>query len=673
MGKKVTVEVAESIFKNSRLTPLEPFQGTRERWKCKCDRCGEIVTPFYSSVANKQNSGCKFCARREARLTKRKTDVKKALRILQSKGLDLQSEYKTVKAPAHLSCKSCGKSIYATIDSFRGARECSCKKQRKRPDIPLSESYPGLSKEWNCSLNEELTPDLVSKGSHYSAWWDCKNGHTYDSFVYSRVGGKGCPYCSGRRIHSGENDFARARPDLVAEWHFGKNDGVFPDQIAPKSNTKVWWLCKRESTHEWLASPAKRSIGRGCPFCAAKKFARGVNDIATLREDWLVEWSKELNKGVDPRDIPVFTKERYWWNGCCGHTWSQSPKSRSRGSGCTVCAGKEVVPGVNDLASEHPQIALYLDPDLNAFGPDEVTSMSGKKAHWFCDAGHTYESVIANKVRLNSACPVCSLKVLQPGKNDLLATNPELASLWDKERNSDLTPDRVTASSRLKVWWLCPKGHPSFQATIRSRKQFGCPYCSGWRVLQGKTDLETVNPDLAMQWDLALNDKRPDEVSAGSDYLAWWIDDKNHSWQQRVQVRSRGVGCPECSVGGFSSVKPGILYLIHSKELMARKVGITNVDAKTDRLAAFRSEGWKVEALWQGSGKHVLQLETLFFRWLRKDLAIPPFLHFSDMPRTGGWSETFSAESVDNDQASDWLTNAIENTSMELRAVSSRP
>ena len=673
MGKKVTAEIAESIFRTSNLTPLEPFAGTRERWRCRCDRCGEIVSPFYSSVANNHNNGCKFCARRQAQATKRKTDIKKALRLLQGKELELRSEYQTVKTPAHLSCKSCGKSLYATIDSFRGTRECSCKRKRKRPDVPLSQSHPRLSREWNCSLNEEVTPEFVSKGSKFLAWWNCVNGHTYDSYVYSRVGGRGCPYCSGRRILSGENDFASARPDLVQEWHFEKNGHIFPDQIAPKSNTKVWWACSKESTHEWLASPAKRSIGRGCPFCARKKFQRGVNDIATLREDWLTEWSSELNKGIDPRDVAVFARERYWWSGPCGHSWAQTPKNRSRGFGCSVCAGKEVIPGVNDLASEHPEIALHFDPDLNPFRPDEVTSMSGKKAFWFCNAGHTYESVIANKVRLKSRCPVCTLKVFQSGGNDLLTTSPELASLWNAEKNKDLTPDQVTAGSRLNVWWLCPKGHPSYQATIRSRKQYGCPYCSGWAVLAGKTDLETVNPELARQWDLELNDKKPSEVSAGSDYLAWWIDDKDHSWQQRVQVRSRGVGCPECSVGGFSSVKPGFLYLIHNKNLMARKVGITNVETKTDRLAAFKSEGWRVEALWQGNGADVLRLETLFFRWLRKEISLPPFLDYSDMPRTGGWSETFSADYMDSDQACDWLNKTIDIDSMKLVAVASIP
>jgi len=667
--KKVTNEVAESIFRRSDLTPLEPFPGTRERWRCRCDRCGEVVTPFYSSVANNKNNGCKFCARKQAQATKKKSDIKKALLLLERKELELKSEYKTVKTPSHLQCRTCGRAIYATIDSFRGERHCSCKKQRKRPEFPLSQSHPELSKQWNYSLNEDVTPDFVSKGSKFFAWWDCDNGHTYDSYVYSRVGGRGCPYCSGHRIVSGENDFASANPHLVAEWHFEKNGETFPDQIAPKSNTKFWWICNKDSSHEWSASPAKRSIGRGCPFCAVRKFKRGINDIATLREDWLVEWSKELNIGADPRDVPVFSKEKYWWNGSCGHSWHQSPKNRSRGFGCNVCAGKKVVPGVNDLASEYPDIALFLDAELNSFGPHEVTSMSGKKAFWFCNAGHTYESVIANKVKLASGCPVCSLKIFQAGENDLLTTNPEIAKLWDRERNRELTPQEVTASSRVKVWWLCEKGHPSYEATVRSRKQFGCPYCSGWAVLIGETDLETVNPALAKEWDLTLNNKRPHEVSSGSDYLAWWIDDKGHSWQQRVQVRNKGVGCPECSQGGFSSVRPGYLYLIHHEKFLSRKVGITNIDARTDRLALFRSEGWRVEALWQGNGNEVLTLETLFFRWLRKERALPPFLDYSDMPRTGGWSETFSSEYLDSNQASNWLNQTIESKSLELKQV----
>jgi len=670
MPRKVTPEQAIEIFNRRGLTPLEPFVGTRHRWKCRCDVCGATVTPFYSSVANHDNNGCKHCARQQGNKSKRITDIRKAMTIIKNKSLLLESEYVSVKTPANLRCIDCGLSYYATIDSFRGKRVCSCKKQRVLPENPLSETHPELADQWDYALNEENTPSMFSRGSRYKAWWICQFGHSWDAAVYSRVSGRGCAVCAGRKVVSGTNDFASSAPELVKEWDFAANEGVYPDQVSPYSNTKFWWKCSIENVHRWQTSPSKRSLGRGCPFCARVRFKPGVNDLATLRPDWISELASVKNSEVDLQQIPVNSRDKLFWIGSCGHEWQQSPYQRGRGFGCTVCAGKKIVPGINDLASEFPQVAQYLDLDRNAFDATEVSSHSGRKAFWFCNSGHTYETVIASRVNQKVHCPVCSLKVFQEGSNDLETTNPELLEHWHKSLNLPLEPRNFTASSRVHVWWQCPNEHPPFLATVRSRKLYGCPFCSGWSVLPGETDLETVNPSLASEWNLELNSKLPSEVSSGSDYLAWWTDEKGHTWQQRVQVRSRGVGCSDCAQGGFSSIKPGILYLIYHPKLLSRKIGITNVGVKTDRLVAFKRNGWLVEKTWEGPGHSVLRLETLFFRWLRKDKGIPPFLMYSDMPVTGGWSETFSAEAVASQEVSKTVARLIVESKKGLKDTS---
>jgi len=571
--------------------------------------------------------------------------------ILQKVNLEILSHYVSVKTPADLRCLDCRKVFYSTIDSFRSTRTCSCKKQKPLPDNPLRISHPILASQWDSVLNEDITPDMVSRGSSLKAWWICKYGHSWQAAVYSRVKGNGCAVCSGSKIVSGTNDFASAEPSLVLEWDFTRNQETYPDQVARYSNTKVWWTCLSDSAHQWKTSPSKRSLGTGCPFCGRVRFKPGVNDLKTLRPDWLIELANPKNKGVQLGNIPLNSKEKLYWSGSCGHEWEQSPHQRGRGFGCTICAGKKVVAGTNDLASEFPDVARYFDLAKNSFDATEVTSHSGKKAIWFCDWGHTYESVIASRVNQKAHCPVCVLKVFQAGVNDITTTHPNLVQQWHKTLNLPLLPEHLTASSRKKVWWQCLRLHPAFLATVRSRKMFGCPYCSGWSVLKGETDLLSKNPQLAKEWNLELNSKTPSEVSTGSDYLAWWTDIKGHTWQQRVEVRSRGVGCPECAQVGFSSVKPGILYLIYHPKLLSRKIGITNVDTKSDRLGLFIHTGWVIEKAWTGGGRTVLNLETLFFRWLRNEIKIPPFLTLADMPRTAGWSETFSAEAVDTRDA----------------------
>ena len=61
--------------------------------------------------------------------------------------------------------------------------------------------------------------------------------------------------------------------------------------------------------------------------------------------------------------------------------------------------------------------------------------------------------------------------------NSLLFTNPTLAKEWNYERNGNLKPEHILASSGKKVWWKCDEGH-EWQAVIYSRnKGRCCPIC----------------------------------------------------------------------------------------------------------------------------------------------------------------------------------------------------
>lgn len=47
--------------------------------------------------------------------------------------------------------------------------------------------YPELAKEWHPTKNRELTPDNVSYGVQKRIWWQCKEGHEWESIVGNRV------------------------------------------------------------------------------------------------------------------------------------------------------------------------------------------------------------------------------------------------------------------------------------------------------------------------------------------------------------------------------------------------------------------------------------------------------------------------------------------------------
>ena len=63
----------------------------------------------------------------------------------------------------------------------------------------LATLFPNLAREWHPTLNGELTPQQITKGSHKKVWWQCGEGHVWNTAVFARAkkNGTGCPVCTG--------------------------------------------------------------------------------------------------------------------------------------------------------------------------------------------------------------------------------------------------------------------------------------------------------------------------------------------------------------------------------------------------------------------------------------------------------------------------------------------
>ena len=126
---------------------------------------------------------------------------------------------------------------------------------------------------------------------------------------------------------------------------------------------------------------------------------------------------------------------------------------------------------------------------------------------------------------------------------------PTLAEEWDYDNNSS-TPEKMAAFSSEYVWWKCERGH-QWQTQVRSRsiRKSKCPYCAGRKPIKGMTDLKTINPTLAKEWDMKKNKElSPENVLPGTNRKVWWKCKKGHSFMMEISKRnSRGDGCPYCS------------------------------------------------------------------------------------------------------------------------------
>ncbi len=86
----------------------------------------------------------------------------------------------------------------------------------------LASQCPELLKEWDYEKNV-ISPEEITPGSNRKVWWLCEKGHSWEANISNRKKGRGCPFCSGKRVIEGMNDLCSLRPDLIKEWDYEKN------------------------------------------------------------------------------------------------------------------------------------------------------------------------------------------------------------------------------------------------------------------------------------------------------------------------------------------------------------------------------------------------------------------------------------------------------------------
>jgi hypothetical protein len=319
---------------------------------------------------------------------------------------------------------------------------------------PLSKTHKKIASEangWN--------PSEFTSGSKRKLEWRCSKGHTYLAQIVSRtLHGSGCPYCSGRLPIVGLNDLSTTHPEISKEAN-----GWDPQTVKAGSHKSVEWKCSKG--HIYAAQVDNRAIrNSNCPYCSGRKAILGVNDIASL--------NKELSAqafGWDPSKVKISSGLKYLWRCQNNHIWQATAASRTRGTGCPVCANRSVQTGFNDLATTHPAIAK------EAFGWDPKFIVAGKvtKKHWKCSFGHKWFASVNSRTSQGVGCPFCSGNKLLSGFNDFKKLYPETAREahgWD--------PSKFVYGSNLKKKWKCSEGH-IWEAVIKSRAAGrGCPTCA---------------------------------------------------------------------------------------------------------------------------------------------------------------------------------------------------
>jgi hypothetical protein len=479
-------------------------------------------------------------------------------------------------------------------------------------------------------------------------------------------------------------------PELAKEA-----DGWDPSSVTSGSGKKLLWKCSKG--HNWEATVANRSgkEKNSCPYCGNKKVLPGFNDLKTKFPQLAAEAD-----GWDPGKVHPGTHQKYSWICVLGHRFESSPSQRTtRGAGCSVCSGRKLQKGFNDLATTHKA----LSKESNGWDPSTVSAGTNGKFSWKCKLGHIWEATIPNRAVNKSGCPFCSGRNVQSGFNDLATSHPSIAReavgwnpktvskgshtklkwickvghTWIATPNSrtgknsgcpvcagvlvvpgenDLgtthpeialeadnwNPTDFYHGSEIKLPWICPLGH-KYVSSLKHRciRKQGCPYCSGRKVLIGFNDLQTKFPLIAKEafgWDAT-------KIGSGSDKKYEWICENGHRWKAAIKLRTGAeTGCPSCSISGFDPNKDSWLYFLQHPTWEMFQIGITN-DLKR-RNAEHSLNGWKlIESRGPMDGHLTQQWETAILRMLRANGA--DLSNTKIAGKFDGYSEAWSKTTFD--------------------------
>ena len=392
-----------------------------------------------------------------------------------------------------------------------------------------------------------------------------------------------------------ENCLAVACPKVAAM--LSEKDKKLAFEVTTGSKRKLTFVCPDcGQEFESRIFNIVRSVDKGftgCSVCAGRKIIPGINDLASKYPEIAAMWSNKNKKSASEIAVKC-NKKAIFVCPDCGEEFEAKIEhvvcSVSNGNtGCPVCRGLRVAPGINDLASQCPKAAAMWS-SKNKLSASEVAAKSGKIAFFVCpDCGHEFETDVIHAVRSVSGgttgCPVCAGRKIVPGINDLTSQCPEAAAMWSSKNK--LSASEVAVKSNKKAFFKCRDCGQEFEATIQNvvrsviNGTTGCPVCAGLKVVSSINDLASQCPEAAAMWS-SKNKLSASEVAVKSNKKAFFkCRDCGQEFEAAIQnvVRSVGngfTGCYDCKMRRKNAISKPECFLVRPMMAFAGENGIAN-------------------------------------------------------------------------------------------------
>jgi hypothetical protein len=391
-----------------------------------------------------------------------------------------------------------------------------------------------LLAEWHPTKNGNSKLTDFKQGSNKKVWWlcpdtfECGCPHEFQAIIQNRVKAvtKGCPHCAPNPtslcIH---RSIVFTHPEIAKMWHPTKNGDLLPSMVRKSSDKEVVWLCpdtcKYGCSHEFKRKVdihIRQCEGR-CPFCSQSTLTFCFHDsLAFTHPEIANEWHPTMNGNLTPSQVTAGSQIGVWWickTSLIHFEYKQVIASRtSQEQCCPQCVRYDMLLYKdNSLARKYPDIAKLLHPTLNgAITAEDISACSHDTFWWYCSEyfpdgtpHRSYQTRPINKTLGGNGCPDCAkYQPIRHYTQSLEYRYPEIAKLWDHEKNAPLMPSEVSCGTNKIVWWICEDGHSHPQSISDKVRGIGCLKCrlKTQKILLGFLDskFSNVGTEVSFDW-----------------------------------------------------------------------------------------------------------------------------------------------------------------------------
>lgn len=425
--------------------------------------------------------------------------------------------------------------------------------------------HPEIAKEWNYEKNSSLLPTSFSKANGKKVWWKCKYGHEWQATIKDRAYGTGCPFCKNRFSTSFAEQaiffyVQKLYPDAQNRYKSLFNNNMELDIYIPSIRVGIefdggYWH-STENAHKKECLKYQLCKQHDIFLIRIKENETKWRDVADIIYFVPKSQNRAILQDTIQAIINSIDKETNGWTRKNPLKYESSIRVDLEKDKNEIQKYLSTIP--NSIYELRKDLLLDWNYEKNSpLLPEMFSIYSNEYAWWKCHVcGYEWKTVINHRGgKRKSGCPKCSelkrkehftkLKIQENGS--LASNNPKLAKEWHPTLNP-CKPSEVTVNTNKKYWWVCPTCKYEWQATPNNRnKGAGCPCCSGRVPQKGVTDLKTLYPNLATQWDYVKNENMaPEDFLPGSSKKMWWICPIcKESWQATIYSRAKGSSCPK--------------------------------------------------------------------------------------------------------------------------------